>query len=90
MATKKKSKKRRSGFKKIDISKKMEETRDLLIDIVNEEGFISKYTLEGHLLYTLGCTNLQMYNIIMTLTINQELIPLNLSDGVHYKYHPIN
>lgn len=60
----------------------------MLIDIVDEKGLISKYTLEGHILYTMGCNNIQMYNIIMSLNNTQELIKIELSDGVYYKFNP--
>jgi len=60
----------------------------LLIDIVDEKGLISKYTLEGHILYTMGCNNIQMYNIIMSLNNTQELIKIELSDGEYYKFNP--
>lgn len=86
MSVKKKSKSR--GLKKIDTSKKEEELRDLLTDIVDERGIISKYILEGHLLYTLNCNNVEMYNVIMSLKNNRELYSLELDDGEYYKYYP--
>lgn len=58
------------------------------MDIVDEKGDVSRYTLEGHLLYTIGCTNLQMDTVIMNLTNNKELVLFNLPDGEYYKYYP--
>ena len=78
----------RSRLKKINTSEKEEELRELLLDIVDEKGNISKYTLEGHLLYTLGCTNVEMYNVIVSLMNSKELVLFELSDGSYYKYYP--
>ena len=87
MSVKKKS--RGNSLRKINTSDKEEELRELLIDIINEEGLVSKYILEGHLLYTIGCSNVETYNVIMSLTNNGELLPVELSDGEYYRYFPL-
>ena len=84
----KKKKKSRSKLRKVNTSKQEEEVRELLKSIVDENGFISRYILEGHLLYTIGCDNLQMFDVIMNLTNNKELYPIKLDDGDYYKYYP--
>lgn len=73
---------------KLDTSELEDKTRDFLLDIVNEEGLVSRYILEGHLLYTIGCTNIQMDNIVMSLKNSGELYSVSLSDGEYYRFFP--
>lgn len=81
-------KKKSRKLRKINTDKQENDLRELLIDIVDEKGFVSKYVLEGHLLYTLGCDNIQMYNVLMNLTNNEELCLIQLKDGEYYQFHP--
>lgn len=85
--TKKKKSKRRI-LQKIDTSKEEDKLRDLLIDIIDEEGFVSRYILEGHILYDLGCNNIQMDNMIMMLKMNRELYSVQRTDGEYYRFYP--
>lgn len=86
--TNKKKKSKRSTLQKIDTSKEEDKLRDLLIDIIDEEGFISRYILEGHILYDLGCNNIQMDNMIMMLKMNRELYSVQRTDGEYYRFYP--
>ena len=88
MVSKRKNK-NRSKLRKINTDKLEENLRELLIDLVDERGLISRYTLEGHLLYTIGCDNLHMDNAIMNLINNEELELVELDDGFYYQFYPI-
>lgn len=86
MAKKKKSK--RSQLGKIDTSKEENKLRELLLDITDEQGIISRYMLEGYILYELGYSNIQMDNMIISLKNNRELYSLKKSDGEYYRFYP--
>jgi hypothetical protein len=61
------------------------ESYKLIKQLVDENNLVSKYTLEGHLLYgDLKLTNFRMYHIILSLQNKELLKPINKDDGEYY------
>lgn len=61
------------------------ESYELIQSLVDEKNLISKYTLEGHLLYgDLKLTNFRMYHIILSLQNKGLLKTINKDDGEYY------
>ena len=57
-----------------------------LIKNLSKNGLISRYILEGELLYgDLKLNNLQMYNLIMELETKDIIKKINLKDGEYYQ-----
>ena len=53
--------------------------------IVDDKNLVSKYTLEGHLLYgDLKLSNFKMYHIILSLENKNLLKPIKKEDGDYY------
>jgi hypothetical protein len=70
---------------KEDLNQRGEKAIDLIKNL-SKNGLVSRYILEGELLYgDLKLNNLQMYNLIMELE-NKDLIKkINLKDGEYYQ-----
>ena len=66
-------------------SMKEKESYKLIQDLVDDKNLVSKYILEGHLLYgDLKLTNFRMYHIILSLQNKGLLKTINKDDGEYY------
>ena len=76
----------KKDLKELELNIKEKEAYSLIKELVNEDNVISKYSLEGHLLYGgLKLSHFRMYHIILSLQ-NKELLKLiDLDDGQYYK-----
>lgn len=65
----------------------LDELEKIIYDLIQNEynGIITRYTLEGILLYTYDCSHNRMYRVIMELILNEKIILEKLSDGEYYK-----
>ena len=64
---------------------KYNELRDYAIVLNDHKNLVSKYTLEGHLLYgDLKLSNFKMYHIILSLENKNLLKPIKKEDGDYY------
>ncbi len=71
--------------KEIELNQKEQDSYDLIRSLVDDKNLISKYTLEGHLLYgDLKLTNFRMYHIILSLQNKGLLKTVNKEDGEYY------
>ena len=71
--------------KEIELHQKEQDSYDLIRSLVDDKNLISKYTLEGHLLYgDLKLTNFRMYHIILSLQNKGLLKTINKEDGEYY------
>ena len=72
-------------LKELELNMKEKESYELIKNLVDDKNLISKYTLEGHLLYgELGLTNFRMYHIILSLQNKGLLKTINKDDGEYY------
>ncbi len=75
----------RKDLKELELNMKEMESYKLIKQLVDENNLVSKYTLEGHLLYgDLKLTNFRMYHIILSLQNKELLKPINKDDGEYY------
>lgn len=75
----------KQDLKELELNMKEKESYELIKSLVDEKNLISKYTLEGHLLYgDLGLTNFRMYHIILSLQNKGLLKTINKEDGEYY------
>ncbi len=75
----------RKDIKELELNMKEMESYKLIQDLVDDKNLVSKYTLEGHLLYgDLKLTNFRMYHIILSLQNKGLLKPINKDDGEYY------
>ena len=75
----------KQDLKELELNMKEKESYELIKSLVDEKNLISKYTLEGHLLYgDLGLTNFRMYHIILSLQNKGLLKSINKDDGEYY------
>lgn len=79
-------KKSRRGMGKIVTREEEEITYNWLIRNVGDNNEISRYILEGVLLYTLNIPNLKVYNVIMNLSDKGILKLFNKDDGDYYLF----
>ena len=71
--------------KEIELNQKEQDSYDLIRSLVDDKNLISKYTLEGHLLYgDLKLTNFRMYHIILSLQNKGLLKTITKDDGEYY------
>ena len=57
----------------------------LIQELMDDKNLVSKYTLEGHLLYgDLNLTNFRMYHIILSLQNKGLLKSIQKEDGEYY------
>ena len=75
----------KKDLKELELNMKEMESYKLIQELVDENNLVSKYTLEGHLLYgDLKLTNFRMYHIILSLQNKELLKPINKDDGEYY------
>ena len=72
-------------LEELELNIKEKESFELIKTLVNEKNLVSKYILEGNLLYgDLKLTNFRMYHIILSLENKGLLKHINKSDGEYY------
>ena len=75
----------RQDLEELELNQKEKDSYNLIQDLVDEKNLVSKYTLEGHLLYgDLKLTNFRMYHIILSLQNKGLLKPITKDDGEYY------
>lgn len=75
----------KKDVEELELNMKEKESYNLIQQLVDERNLISKYTLEGHLLYgDLKLTNFRMYHIILSLQNKGLLKTINKEDGEYY------
>ena len=75
----------RKDVEELELNMKEKESYKLIQELVDDKNLISKYTLEGHLLYgDLKLTNFRMYHIILSLQNKGLLKAINKDDGEYY------
>ena len=75
----------KKDLEEIELNQKEKDSYNLIKDLVDEKNLISKYTLEGHLLYgDLDITNFRMYHIILSLQNKGLLKSIIKDDGEYY------
>ena len=75
----------RKDLKKLELNMKEAESYKLIQELVDDKNLVSKYTLEGHLLYgDLKLTNFRMYHIILSLQNKGLLKSIEKDDGEYY------
>lgn len=75
----------RKDVEELELNMKEKESYKLIQNLVDDKNLISKYTLEGHLLYgDLKLTNFRMYHIILSLQNKGLLKTINKDDGEYY------
>ena len=68
-----------------ELNIKEKESYNLIKELVDDKNLVSKYTLEGHLLYgDLKLSNFKMYHIILSLENKNLLKPIKKEDGEYY------
>lgn len=68
-----------------ELNQKEKDAYELIKELVDDKNLISKYTLEGHLLYgDLEISNFRMYHIILSLQNKGLLKSINKDDGEYY------
>jgi hypothetical protein len=75
----------KQDLQELELNRKEIESYNLIKDLVDENNLISKYILEGHLLYgNLEISNFRMYHIILSLENKGLLKHIHKSDGEYY------
>jgi hypothetical protein len=75
----------RKDVEELELNMKEMESYKLIQKLVDDKNLISKYTLEGHLLYgDLGLSNFRMYHIILSLQNKGLLKTITKDDGEYY------
>ena len=75
----------KNDVEELELNLKEKESYELIQNLVDEKNLISKYTLEGHLLYgDLELSNFRMYHIILSLQNKGLLKLINRDDGEYY------
>ena len=75
----------RKDVEELELNMKEKESYKLIQELVDDKNLISKYTLEGHLLYgELKLTNFRMYHIILSLQNKGLLKSIQKEDGEYY------
>jgi hypothetical protein len=75
----------RKDVEELELNMKEKESYKLIQELVDDKNLISKYTLEGHLLYgDLKLTNFRMYHIILSLQNKGLLKSIEKDDGEYY------
>ncbi|MGL6298470.1 MAG: hypothetical protein ACRC1M_04815, partial [Methanobacteriaceae archaeon] len=71
---------------KAELDKKEEESLEIIKSLVSEDNIISKYLLEGNLLYgELQLSNFRMYHIILSLENKKIIKRVVRDDGEYYR-----
>ncbi|WP_297827674.1 hypothetical protein [uncultured Methanobrevibacter sp.] len=75
----------KKDVEELELNMKERESYKLIQELVDDKNLISKYTLEGHLLYgDLQLSNFRMYHIILSLQNKGLLKPITKDDGEYY------
>lgn len=75
----------RKDVEELELNMKERESYKLIQELVDDKNLISKYTLEGHLLYgDLKLSNFRMYHIILSLQNKGLLKSIEKEDGEYY------
>lgn len=75
----------KKDLEELELNMKEKESYKLIQELVDERNLISKYTLEGHLLYgDLKLSNFRMYHIILSLQNKGLLKTITKDDGEYY------
>ena len=75
----------KKDVEELELNMKEMESYKLIQELVDDKNLISKYTLEGHLLYgDLKLSNFRMYHIILSLQNKGLLKSFNKEDGEYY------
>ena len=75
----------KKDVEELELNMKEMESYKLIQELVDDKNIISKYTLEGHLLYgDLKLSNFRMYHIILSLQNKGLLKSINKDDGEYY------
>ncbi|MBO5150716.1 MAG: hypothetical protein J6B73_00915 [Methanobrevibacter sp.] len=75
----------KKDLEELELNLKEKESFELIKTLVNEKNLVSKYILEGNLLYgDLKLTNFRMYHIILSLENKGLLKHIHKSDGEYY------
>ena len=75
----------KKDVEELELNMKEKLSYELIQELVDDKNLISKYTLEGHLLYgDLQLTNFRMYHIILSLQNKGLLKSINKDDGEYY------
>ncbi|MEE3490932.1 MAG: hypothetical protein VZR10_08685 [Methanobrevibacter sp.] len=75
----------RKDLEELELNQKEKDSLKLIQELVDDKNLISKYTLEGHLLYgDLKLSNFRMYHIILSLQNKGLLKTIDKDDGEYY------
>ena len=75
----------KKDVEELELNMKEKESYELIRQLVDDKNLVSKYTLEGHLLYgDLKLTNFRMYHIILSLQNKGLLKSFKKEDGEYY------
>jgi len=75
----------KKDLEELELNQKEKDSYKLIQELVDDKNLISKYTLEGHLLYgDLEISNFRMYHIILSLQNKGLLKPIAKDDGEYY------
>ena len=75
----------KKDLEELELNQKEKDSYNLIKDLVDDKNLISKYTLEGHLLYgDLEISNFRMYHIILSLQNKGLLKTISKDDGEYY------
>lgn len=75
----------KKDVEELELNMKEKESYKLIQELVDDKNLISRYTLEGHLLYgDLKLTNFRMYHIILSLQNKGLLKSIEKDDGEYY------
>ena len=75
----------KKDLEEVELNMKEQQSYDLIKSLVDDKNLISKYILEGYLLYgDLELTNFRMYHIILSLQNKGLLKTITKEDGDYY------
>ena len=75
----------KKDVEELELDRKEKAAYELIKELVDDKNLISKYTLEGHLLYgDLEISNFRMYHIILSLQNKGLLKSIVKDDGEYY------
>jgi hypothetical protein len=75
----------KKDLEELELDQKEKDSYNLIQELVDDKNLVSKYTLEGHLLYgDLELSNFRMYHIILSLQNKGLLKSINKDDGEYY------
>ena len=76
----------KKDLEELELNLKEKESFELIKTLVNDKNLVSKYILEGNLLYgDLKLTNFRMFHILLSLENKGLLKKVHKSDGEYYK-----